>query len=86
MPDLQEIIMIFQPGDLIEYTPWDKQENMPLVDERCFAVVTDVNKEFIIVQSSRYSCPEVIQRHYFNPLKLKLVSRPEPEPQEPPKL
>ena len=78
--------MILQPGDLIEYTPWDKYKNMPLIDERCFAVVTDVNPEFIIVQSSRYNCPEVIQRHYLRPLKVKLVSRPEPEPKEPPKL
>ena len=78
--------MMLKPGDLIEYTPWDKQQNMPLIDERCFAVVTDVNSEFIIVQSNRYPCPEVIQRHYLRPLKVKLVSRPEPEPKEPPKL
>tara|TARA_R110002020_G_scaffold340408_1_gene555302 strand:- start:550 stop:810 length:261 start_codon:yes stop_codon:yes gene_type:complete len=83
MPDLQEIIMIFQPGDLIEYTPWDKKENMPLIEERVFAVVTDVNREFIIVKSARYTCPEVIQRHYWNALKVKLVSRPEPEPNGP---
>ena len=86
MHDLQEIIMIFKPGDLIEYTPWDKFENMPLVEQRCFAVVTDVNKDFIIVKSARFNCPEVIQRHYWNALKIKLVSRPEPRPAEAPQL
>ena len=68
--------MILQPGDLIEYTPWDKQKNLPIIDERCFAVVTDVGDDFIIIQSARYTCPEVIQKKFFNPLKVQLVSRP----------
>ena len=68
--------MQLQPGDLIEYTPWDKQKNLPLIRERCFAVVTDVKEDFIIIQSARYTCPEVIQKKFFNPLKVELVSRP----------
>ena len=68
--------MIFQPGDLIEYTPWDKKKNMPQIRERCFAVVTDVGDDFIIIDSARYKCPELIHKTMMNPLKVELVSRP----------
>jgi hypothetical protein len=51
---------MLEPGDLIQYIPWDKQKNMPLIDQKCFAVVTKVADDFIIVDSARYACPEVM--------------------------
>ena len=68
--------MFLKPGDLIEYTPWDKKKSLPLMDERCFVVVTDVHDDYIIIESARYNCPEVIQTSFLKPLKVKLVSRP----------
>mgnify|MGYP001340270713 CR=1 FL=1 len=70
--------MNLQVGDLIEFTPWDKKENLPMMDNPAFGVVLDVHDDSIIVESSRYSCPEVIQKRFFNILKVKLVSRPDP--------
>jgi len=70
--------MNLQVGDLIEFTPWDKKENLPMMDNPEFAVVLDVYDDSIIIESSRYKCPEVIQRKYFSILKVKLVSRPDP--------
>ncbi len=68
---------MLEPGDLIQYIPWDKQKNMPLIDQKCFAVVTKVTDDFIIVDSARYTCPEVIQKKFLKTLKVELVSRPD---------
>jgi len=74
---------MLQPGDLIQYIPWDKQKNMPLIDQLCFAVVLQVDDETIIVDSARYVCPEVIQKKYLKTLKVELVSRPDKSGQNP---
>ncbi len=74
---------MLEPGDLIQYIPWDKQQNMPLIDQKCFAVVTKVTDDFIIVDSARYTCPEVIQKKFLKTLKVELVSRPDKDPQNP---
>jgi len=74
---------MLQPGDLIQYIPWDKQQNMPLIDQKCFAVVTKVTDDFIIVDSARYTCPEVIQKKFLKTLKVELVSRPDQNLQNP---
>jgi len=75
--------MILQPGDLIQYIPWDRQKNMPLINQQCFAVVLEITDDFIIVDSARYACPEVILKKYLKTLKVELVSRPDQNLQNP---
>ena len=56
---------------------------MPLINQQCFAVVLEITDDFIIVDSARYACPEVILKKYLKTLKVELVSRPDQNLQNP---